>query len=364
MKRTFLFCFIIAAAAVILSRVTAAPGDSNDPLASLSYLEGTFTEKMNDQITEKLDASDASLTQEFPSVSGPVAGATSSWEEVRLKAGDSLGASTGTGVLVLAGEVLSSISGGAVIDVTDGNELSDGDVLKTGHRYLAAEDAAASFTVVSKTAVVDHQGPSAFTYSDAVDYNAMAAALKKLHLFKGSFTGYGEGFDLEVSPTRLQALIMFIRVMGEEEAALAWSGPLAFEDLQTGTQAERYVGYAKEKGYTNGYTATEFRGGQKVNAYQYTEFLLRAMGYSSAENTKIGDSLDRAVLSGLLTERDREMLLKDPFLRAELVYLSFNSLDRALSDGSGTLASALIGKGVFTEAEMADAMEMVSDARA
>ncbi|WP_300807933.1 helix-turn-helix domain-containing protein [uncultured Desulfovibrio sp.] len=36
----------------------------------------------------------------------------------------------------------------------------------------------------------------------------MAAALKQLNLFRGTFTGYGEGYDLELAPTRLQALIM------------------------------------------------------------------------------------------------------------------------------------------------------------
>lgn len=38
----------------------------------------------------------------------------------------------------------------------------------------------------------------------------------------GRLTGYGQGYDLEAAPTRLQALIMFIRVLGEEEQALAW----------------------------------------------------------------------------------------------------------------------------------------------
>ena len=42
-----------------------------------------------------------------------------------------------------------------------------------------------------------------------------------MHLFQGSYTGYGQGFDLEAAPTRLQALIMFIRVLGEESEALA-----------------------------------------------------------------------------------------------------------------------------------------------
>ena len=78
----------------------------------------------------------------------------------------------------------------------------------------------------------------------------MAAALKELNLFKGSFTGYGQGYDLELVPTRLQALIMFIRVLGEEDEAMAWTGTTPFTDISKGSDAEKYVGYAYEKGYS------------------------------------------------------------------------------------------------------------------
>ena len=54
-------------------------------------------------------------------------------------------------------------------------------------RTPAAEDTTAAYTVTSETAVVDYQGQYAFSYSDRPDYNAMAATLKSLHLFKGTF---------------------------------------------------------------------------------------------------------------------------------------------------------------------------------
>ena len=129
----------------------------------------------------------------------------------------------------------------------------------------------------------------------------MAGALKTLNLFKGSYTGYGQGYDLEVAPTRLQALIMFIRVLGEEEQALAWTGSQPFTDIAPGTQSEKYVGYAYEKGYTNGYSATTFRPSQAISANQYVEFMLRALGYSSADNKVVSDALERALSCSLLT---------------------------------------------------------------
>ena len=264
--------------------------------------------------------------------------------------------------MVLAGQVQVSRMG-SVVDVTTGTEVPDGAVLLPNHRYLVAEDAAAWFLVTSKTAVVDYQGPYAFQLSDQVDYNAMAAGLKQLHLFRGSFTGYGEGFDLEKAPTRLQAIIMFIRVLGEEEAALAWTGTTPFQDIEKGSQAEKYVGYAYEKGYTNGYSATAFKPGGAVNAYQYTEFVLRAMGHSSAANTDLSDTLERAQLAGVLTPGETAMLYRDPFLRAELVYISWYALDASMADTGLTLAETLEAKGVFTGRELQEARALVPGSR-
>ena len=335
-----------------------AAGDASDPLASLSYLESTFSDAVDSRVEDKLNASDAAL------LSGANMGAALSgngfvWAEDRMKQGDILYGTTGVTVMLLAGQGNMTYSSGAVVDATDGNVVSSGTALKTNHRYIVAEDTTAGFTVTSKTAVVDHEGGT-FTYSAATDYNAIAAALKTMHLFKGSFTGYGQGFDLEVAPTRLQALIMFVRVLGEEEQALAWTGTTPFTDIQKGSQAEKYVGYAYSMGYTNGYSATQFKPAGAVNAWQYTEFILRAMGYSSADNTDLSDTLTRAQTAGVLTAGEAEMLQRDKFLRAELVYVSYYALDAWLPDGSRTLGDLLQEKGVFTSGEREEARSMVT----
>ena len=317
---------------------------------------------MNREIEEALDESDEELVDALEN--GEDLSATASqWTEIRLKQGDVLSGRTGTMVLPLAGTVGVSYDSGAVVDVTAGQVVPSGGNLAADHRYLVAEDTEAEFTVMDRTAVLDYQGSAFFVKSDAVDYNAMAAALKEMNLFKGSFTGYGEGFDLELAPTRLQALIMFIRVLGEEDEALAWTGTQPFKDIHAGTQAFQYVGYAYEKGYTNGYTATEFRPAGAVNVFQYTEFILRAMGYSSAQNTNIGDALVRAQDAGVLTEGEASALQTVKFLRADLVYLSYYALDADLPDGTMTLGDLLEEKGVFTSKEWKDAHKLVTSER-
>lgn len=357
-KLTLLFPVFAVLALVVW---TVAAGDAGDPLASLSYLEGDYARTVERKVERALDASDAALLERLEH--GEITDAAATWQETRLKQGDALQGVTGTNVMLLAGGARVTYTAGAVVDATTGTVIPSGTALAVNHRYITAEDTAAVFTVTTKTAVVDYQGQYSFNYSQQPDYNAMAAALKTLHLFKGTFTGFGEGFDLEAAPTRLQALIMFIRVLGEEEQALAWSGTTPFQDIERGSQAEQYVGYAYEMGYTNGYTATAFKPAGAVNAYQYTEFVLRAMGYSSAANTDLSTTLLRAVLAGVLTEGEAAALQTESFLRAQLVYISYYALDAALATDDCTLAESLMDLDVFTAREWRQAEKMVSTDR-
>ena len=355
MKQRFLLITVCLLISALMVSALAA-GGSDDSLVSLSYLTDVFTKSVDQKVEEKLDASDALLSGNTAETASAI---SKNWAEARLKFQDVLLGTTGTSVMVLAGSAEVSFPSGTVVDVTTGTAVVSGTALAANHRYMVAEDTAATFTVTSKTAVVDHQGGT-FMYSGATDYNAMAAALKTMHLFKGSFTGYGQGFDLEAAPTRLQALIMFIRVLGEEEQALDWTGTTPFTDIQKGSQAEKYVGYAYSMGYTNGYSATQFKPAGAVNARQYTEFVLRAMGYSSSANTDLSDTLLRAQNAGVLTSGEVEMLQRDPFLRAELVYISYYALDAWMPDGSRTLGDHLQDKGVFTSREREEARNMVT----
>lgn len=369
MKKKYIVPILFLTFSALMVWALAAGGGITDPLVSLSYLDGTYTDTVDARINEKLDVSDQFLLSAAEQkLSGAASGGVSAavadtWTEQRMKEGDILSGSTGLNVMVLAGKVTVFFSSGAVVDVTAGSTVASGTVLTADHRYMVAEDTAASFTVTSQTAVVDYQGIYSVSLSDAVDYNAMAAALKTMHLFNGSFTGYGQGFDLEVAPTRLQALIMFIRLLGEEEAALSWVGTSPFTDVAQGSDAAKYVGYAYERGYTNGYTSTQWRPAQGVTVNQYTEFILRALGYSSVSNTNLSDTMERARDCGLLTAGEAAILKEATFLRAQLVYISYRALEAPVSGTGFTLEDTLMSKGVYTFAESIEARSMVSSRR-
>ena len=338
---------------VLAGVVFAAGGDSSDPLISLSYLQGTFRDKVDRSVDNKLDSSDKAA---YAQAESALRAAT----ERRLKQGDILSGATGLQVVVLAGNVTAQFSSGAVVDVTAGSEIQSGAALTANHRYLVAEDTSAQFTVVGKTAVMSYCGPFALTLSSTADYPAMASSLKMLGLFRGSDTAYGEGFDLEKAPTRMEALIMLIRLLGEEKEALSCTASFPFTDIPD--WAEPYAAYGYSKGYTNGVGPTEFGTWMSASAEIYTEFLLRALRYSSTAQTDISTAPDRAQAAGVLTAGEVSALRAQTFLRADVVYLSYYALETNVSGGTA-LSDTLVARGVFTADAYRFSRTMVTSAR-
>ena len=268
-------------------------------------------------------------------------------------------------VIPLAGELTVSFSAGTVVDVTDGRELTSGSAIPINHRCLVAEDTTALFTCTSKTAVLSYCGSYHFALSDKPDRNAMAEALQSLSLFRGTGSGIGSGYELEKTPTRAEALIMLIRMLGEEKAALACTASQPFIDVPD--WCAPYVAYAYERGYSNGVGTDSlghsyFGTQQTASAAMYVEFMLRALGYSSTATTNISDALDRAVTAGVLTAGERTALQSSDFLRADVAYLSYYALS-ARTSGGAALSRKLIDAGVFTDADYRAAQALVKTAR-
>ena len=372
-KRTFLFALGLTAV-LFVGYAAAVGGDAGDPLISLDFLDGVFRKQVETRIDESITTSGSDLlndakTRWDTAVSSVEANIgsdyTATFLEARIKQGDALSGSTGLQILPLAGEVTAVFSSGAVIDVTEGTELANGGALLTNHRYLVAEDTSVRFICSSKTAVVNYCGRYHLSLSDTPDYNAMAAALKSLKLFRGTDTGFGSGYDLEKTPTRAEAIIMLIRLLGEEDAALACTSPHPFVDVPAWFTP--YAAYAYEKGYSNGigkdrYGKDLFGTQYEASAVMYTEFLLRALGYSSTATTDISDALDRALTAGVLTTGEHTALLSDTFLRADVAYLSYYALSSRASSGT-TLYQTLIGSGVFTAEDYRAAQAAVTTIR-
>ena len=250
MKTRRIFLSLALCAALLLGTAHAAGGDAGDPLISLDYLQNIFAPAAESAAREKLDASGKTAYDAAESAWRAAAAAaeasaasehTAAWTEACLKQGDILSVLTGSQVILLSGEATAQFTDGALVDATDGTELAAGAALQARHRYLAAEDTTALITVSSPTAVLDHVGSYHVTPSDnAPDCFAMASALRALTLFRGTGSGYGEGFDLEDSSTRAQALVMLLRLLGEEDDTLTLRPSIA-QGFGNGQRVKTYA---------------------------------------------------------------------------------------------------------------------------
>ena len=362
---------VVAASAVtVCTAVTiAVGGTAGDPMLSKSYIDGAYTVQTISKAEEKITLRHDTLYQsaeetlkakndDYLTRGGLVTGDgtyQAAFSDLRVKEGDTVRIETGSGFLLLAGDVELSCTGNKTIDLSNGWEKGNG-ALTAGRRYLVVEDTVAVLTVTSPTAVLSLEGYYTLTESSATDYNALADGLKALGLFKGSDTGYGFGYDLEAKPTRIQALIMFLRLIGEEQAALSTTAACPFTDVPAWCQP--YVAYAYEQGLTKGVddAAMLFGTADYVTAGQYVTFILRALGYQDSGDTPDftwDTALQRGMDLGILTAGEYKMLMEEPFLRAQVAYLSYFALEHTYKDRAETLQTQLTTSGVLDAADVA-----------
>jgi len=369
MKKAISIAAALLAAAVCLG--VAFASNASDPLVSLSYLTGFFSQNADSSMDSSLNQADQALygdvQQELAAFEASARAAAGEAYaptacEAMLNLGDSVTGPTGLIVVPLAGDIQLTIASGAVVDVSDGKEIPSGSTLQLNHRYLVAEQSLARFTALSPTALLSYQGKYGIARSGiGADYFAIAGALRQLGLMRGTGTGIGEGFDLHLAPTRAESLVMFIRILGEESQALACTDAHPFTDVPP--WADRYVAWAYARGYTNGVGNNKFGTAQHVTAVEYEEFILRALGYSVAGIHDYSTSLERGLELGALTNGEYRQLKENTFLRAQVAYLSFYSLDMFLSGSQLTLAQRLESAGVFDSAQLYTVRSQITSPR-
>lgn len=189
-----------------------------------------------------------------------------------------------------------------------------------------------------------------------------ADALYQLGLFRGTGTT-ADGtpvFDLEKVPTRNQAVIMLVRLLGKEEEALAGTWDLPFTDVAKGSTAYPYIGYAYANGLTNGTSATTYSGTKPVRANQYITFVLRALGYVSGKDFQVATAWELSDQLGI-TAGEYNAANAASFIRGDVAAISAKALSAVQNGSTKTLAEKLMAEGVFTAEQYARTFEQESE---
>ena len=204
----------------------------------------------------------------------------------------------------------------------------------TGHYVLIADYAADPF----ETPTPGDGG------SGGVDSRTeqIAETLKTLGLFKGT----DKGFELERQPSRVEAVVMLIRLLGKETEALNGSWTHPFDDVPL--WADQYIGYAYENALTNGGDNGKFGDGA-ATAQMFATFVLRALGYndSAAKGTvdfTYNGAVQYAMERGLIAGQGDI----DGFNRGACVRMMEAALRQGKNNGD-IIWRELAANGVFTE---------------
>lgn len=173
------------------------------------------------------------------------------------------------------------------------------------------------------------------------EVTAYADGLKALGLFLGTDKGY----ELERTPSRSEAIVLLLRLMGKYDEASAHPANYPYDDVAS--WANRYVAYAFDEGITAGVGGGVFGEGASSLA-QFETFVLRAMGY---EDESTGGSDFSWQNPAALAQKLGIVLGPSDeanFNRGTCVRIMEIALRNRMKDGT-PLWQKLVADGVFTE---------------
>lgn len=188
--------------------------------------------------------------------------------------------------------------------------------------------------------------PTAFAAESEAEI--LTLQLEKLGLLKG--VGANDdgavNFDLERRPSRIEALVMLIRMLGKDGEAVNYGKTHPFSDIPQ--WADGYMSYAYDYRLTNGVSDTLFDSKSLIDANIYLTFALRALRFSDIDNRDF--SWDNPWELVQFCDILPEAVQRDNFRRADIVYISSAALFSYVKQSGGkTLYESLIETGVFSK---------------
>ena len=176
----------------------------------------------------------------------------------------------------------------------------------------------------------------------AANYTNCADSLHEMGLFQGTQNGY----DLDRTPTRAEAAVMLVRLLGKEAEAKALTYTAPFTDLKGWEKP--YVQYLYSNGLANGTNRTTFHPTGKCTAQMYAVFLLRALGYSDTADFSYANAIETAHEQGIY---DTGIINVQNFLRDDAAAASYTVLSVSPKNSEGTLLDQLVSENAITEAD-------------
>ena len=146
--RTALCLLLAGTVLAAFAALAADTGGRDDPLVTLSYLNGTYLSRLLDEVDGKLEERERELLAGLsgaPAAGGTVqpGGETADFVPVTLPAGRALRGTAGCEILFRSGSAacLAPAGTAALADTTSGGAVSGGGALTANHLYLILDSA-------------------------------------------------------------------------------------------------------------------------------------------------------------------------------------------------------------------------------
>ncbi len=185
----------------------------------------------------------------------------------------------------------------------------------------------------------------------AEEINESAKVCELLGMLKGDGNGVTAEY-LATQPTRLQAAVMFLRLKGLEEDALAWDGTENFADAdqvawEGGKKIMAYLYAHKELGWVG--DAGKFNPTGLMTAQAYYKVMLETLGYKQNTTDVIGDFTWAGVLKFAAEVGLKEVANVTTFTVNDLAVATVEALVTPVKGSEATLAEVLVEMGVIEE---------------
>ena len=145
LKTILIAAVLVALGAGVGAYAASTYGTQSDPLVAKSYLDSTFTPKLQSDFQTKIDQQSKVLENKIAS-----SNTTMNFSTVNLSKGQTLMCSAGCELVLRSGSVAAT---GAFSDVTAGTSLAAGGALTANHLNVAADSAGVTASAAASNLV-------------------------------------------------------------------------------------------------------------------------------------------------------------------------------------------------------------------
>jgi len=182
---------------------------------------------------------------------------------------------------------------------------------------------------------------------------ADAEALKTIGVLKGENSEGVTPAYLAKTTTRMQAAIMFLRLKGLEDEAMAFTGTANFADANTMTWADgkaimAYLKANPQLGWI-GADGGKFNPFETITAQQYYKVILEALGYKQTTAEVAGDFDWNDVIAFAASKGLTKVADVTNFTNNDLAIATIEGLKTNMKDTNTTLAAVMVEAGMINK---------------